>query len=48
MGVIGVLTGSTRLSILSVAILFVIGAWLLMRVDEAEGRAQARGLEASP
>lgn len=45
MGVVSVATGSPRLSILSVAVLFVAGALLLKRVDETAGRAQARLLE---
>jgi len=45
MGVVSVATGSPRLSILSVAVLFVAGALLLKQVDETAGRAQARLLE---
>ena len=45
MGVVGLLTGSSRLSILAVAILFVGGALLLMRVDVARGQTMARELE---
>jgi UMF1 family MFS transporter len=41
------LTGSTRLSILSVIIFFVIGAWLLLKVNVAEGQREAREAEAS-
>lgn len=37
MGWVGVLTGSPRLSILSVLVLFVLGAALLLRVDLARG-----------
>jgi UMF1 family MFS transporter len=39
------LTGSTRMSILSVILFFVAGAWLLLGVDVAEGRRQARAAE---
>lgn len=45
MGLVGVATGSPRISILSVAVLFVAGALLLNQVDEAAGRDQARLLE---
>ena len=38
MGVVGVLTGSTRLSLLAVVALFVVGAVLLYSVNVAEGR----------
>ena len=38
-------TGSTRLSILSVIIFFVVGAWLLLKVDVDEGQRQARAAE---
>ena len=41
------ITGSTRLSILSVIIFFVVGAWLLLKVDVDEGQRQARAAEAS-
>jgi UMF1 family MFS transporter len=41
------LTGSTRLSILSVIIFFVIGAWLLLQVNVADGQREAREAEAS-
>ena len=34
MGVIGRLTGDTRWGVLSILALFVIGAWLLLRVEE--------------
>jgi UMF1 family MFS transporter len=40
------LTGSTRLSILSVILFFVVGAWLLLKVDVDAGRRQARAAEA--
>ena len=48
MGWIGVVTGSPRLSILSLAALFLAGALLLILVDEQEGRQMARALEADP
>jgi UMF1 family MFS transporter len=38
MGWVGLLTGSPRTSILSLLVLFLGGALLLLRVDEAEGR----------
>lgn len=41
MGWVGVLTGSHRLSILSVLLLFVLGAVLLLRVDLARGMRDA-------
>ena len=41
MGIVGVLTGSPRLSLLAVVALFVIGAVLLYFVDVAEGRRTA-------
>ncbi|MDX1654462.1 MAG: MFS transporter [Candidatus Competibacteraceae bacterium] len=44
MGGVAWATGSTRLSILSLLVLFIIGALLLTRVDEAEGRRMARAL----
>ncbi len=46
MGLVGVLTGSPRLSILSIIILFLGGAYFLSKVDAAEGRRQAAQLEA--
>jgi len=45
MGMVSLLTGSHRLSMLSVAVLFVAGALLLRQGDEVAGRAQARLLE---
>ncbi|MET0071849.1 MAG: MFS transporter [Candidatus Thiodiazotropha sp.] len=42
MGWIGVLTGDTRLSILSISILFIVGGVLLNFVDVAEGERAAR------
>lgn len=40
-------TGSTRVSILSVILFFVAGAWLLLKVDVAEGQREARAAEAA-
>jgi len=45
MGWVGLLTGSSRLSILSIAALFILGGLLLHRVDEEEGRRAAREFE---
>ncbi len=42
MGTITVLTGSNRIGILSILILFITGGILLTRVDEEEGRKNAR------
>ena len=42
MGTITVLTGSNRLGILSILILFVAGGVLLSRVDEEQGKKNAR------
>lgn len=36
-GIIGTLTGSSRLSIVSLVVFFITGAYLLTRVDEQEG-----------
>ena len=44
MGVVGLLTGSPRLSILAVVILFVFGGLLLIKVNVARGREMARQL----
>ncbi len=44
-GVVGLWTGSPRLSILSISTLFVGGAILLYFVDEQEGRLAARAME---
>lgn len=41
-GVVSALTGSSRTGMLSVLVLFVVGAWLLSRVDVAHGEAHAR------
>ena len=45
MGAVSVVTGNPRLSMLSVALLFVAGALLLRLVDEEAGRRQAALLE---
>jgi UMF1 family MFS transporter len=39
------LTGASRLSLLPILILFLVGAGLLWRVDVARGRAAARALD---
>ena len=36
------LTGSTRLSLLSIISFFILGAWLLLKVDVAEGQREAQ------
>ena len=41
-GVVGQLAGGSRLSIISLVIFFIIGGFLLTRVDEAEGRRVAQ------
>jgi len=45
MGVVSLTTGSPRLAILAVVVLFIAGALLLYRVDESQGRRMARELE---
>lgn len=45
MALVSHLTGSPRLSILSIVILFLAGGFILMLVDEQEGMAKARELE---
>ena len=40
-GWVGVLSGSSRIGILSVLLLFVLGAWLLGQVDVARGEREA-------
>ncbi len=45
MGWVGVLSGDSRIAILSVSLLFVIGALLLARVDVEAGQRAARALE---
>ncbi len=47
MGWVAISTGSPRLAIVSIGVLFVIGAVLLSFVNESDGIAQARSLEAS-
>jgi UMF1 family MFS transporter len=39
------LTGSTRISILSVIAFFLVGGWLLLKVNVEEGQRQARAAE---
>jgi UMF1 family MFS transporter len=47
MGVVAILTGNQRLSILALALFFILGAWLLARVpDEATLAQRGSGLEA--
>jgi UMF1 family MFS transporter len=45
-GMVGQLTGSSRWGILSVALFFVVGAALLLRVNETEGRRVAATVDA--
>jgi UMF1 family MFS transporter len=45
MGWVSLMTGSPRASLLSLLVLFVGGALLLIRVDEAEGQRLARTLD---
>jgi UMF1 family MFS transporter len=47
MGWAGMLTGSSRLAILSVTVLFVAGAVLLAMVDVSDGERAARSLESA-
>ena len=44
-GVVGQLTGTSRLGILSLIVFFGVGAWLLSRVDVEAGRRAARQAE---
>jgi len=45
MGTIALVTGSARLSILSILLLFILGAFFLNKVDIEEGkRLAAKGL----
>ena len=46
-GFVGQLTGSSRWGIVSITLLFVAGALLLQRVDEAEGQRAALVVDAS-
>lgn len=48
MGVVAVLSGDTRLALLSTVVLFVLGAVLLLRVDVERGKAMALALESTP
>jgi UMF1 family MFS transporter len=45
-GVVGLLAGSSRLSILSLIAFFIIGGLVLSRVNEEEGRRVAREVDA--
>lgn len=45
MGMVGVLTGSPRTGILSIAILFILGGVMLYFVDEQKGIAMAKAME---
>lgn len=44
-GWVGVLSGSSRLGILSILVLFALGAWLLGKVDVARGEREAAALQ---
>jgi UMF1 family MFS transporter len=44
-GVVSQVTGASRLSIVSLIFFFIVGAWLLIRVDEQEGMRVARRQE---
>ena len=46
-GVLGLLTGNPRISILSITILFVLGGVLLARVDEKQGQKEVLRMERS-
>jgi len=46
-GLVGQLTGSSRWGIISITLLFIAGALLLRRVDEAEGRRVAMAVDSS-
>jgi UMF1 family MFS transporter len=45
-GVVGVITGTSRLSIISLVVFFVVGGFLLSRVNETKGIAAARAADA--
>ncbi len=45
MGMVGVLTGSPRLGILSIAVLFILGGVMLYFVDEQKGIEMAKAME---
>jgi UMF1 family MFS transporter len=47
MGWVGVLTRDSRLSILAIGLLFILGALILARVDIRAGQAAALQLQAS-
>ncbi len=47
LGVVTILTGSNRLGILSIIVLFIIGGVLLMKVDEKEGAASLESFRSS-
>ncbi len=44
-GLVSQLTGTGRLGILSLVVFFVVGGWLLTRVDVAAGIRNARQIE---
>ncbi len=46
-GVVGVIMGSSRLSIVSIVLFFIVGGFLLSRVDEKEGIRVAREEDAA-
>lgn len=46
-GIVGQLVGSSRWSIVSLIVFFIVGAWLLRGVDEQEGIAVARAADAT-
>lgn len=48
MGVVAVVSGDSRLALLSTVVLFILGAILLLRVDVELGRTMARSLEGAP
>ena len=45
MGLVSLVTGKPRLSILALSVLFIAGAAFLSRVDEAEGVRMAEAME---
>jgi len=45
MGGVALMTGSTRMAILSVSVLFIIGAWFLYKTDIHEGERLARSMD---
>lgn len=44
-GVVALASGSTRVGVVSIVILFIAGGWLLLKVDEAQGVEEARRFE---